>query len=153
MKKKILTAALMTTLVATLSVGATLAYLSATTSEVKNTFVAGQIGDLTLGESTDDYEDENGNHCYVVVPGQKITKDPVVTFTYADDNNKDTKKDTPRESSPNINITNEIPSNEPTLEMPEEEPVEEPTEEAPTEGEASYLPSPDELGISLVDND
>ena len=31
------------------------------------------------------------------------------------DTNKDTKKDTPRESSPEINITNEIPSNEPTL--------------------------------------
>jgi len=69
------------------------------------------------------------------------------------DDNKDNKKDTPKESSPDINITNEIPSNEPTLEMPEEEPVEEPTEEAPTEGEASYLPSPDEMGISLVDND
>ena len=68
------------------------------------------------------------------------------------DNNKNNKKDTPRESSPEVNITNELPGGEPTLEMPEEEPVEEPTEEAPTEDEASYLPSPDEMGLDLTGN-
>ena len=68
------------------------------------------------------------------------------------DNNKNNKKNTPKESSPEINITNELPGSEPTLEMPEEEPVEEPTEEAPTEDEASYLPSPDEMGLDLTGN-
>ena len=52
--------------------GGTLAYLMAKSSTVTNTFVAGEIGTLSLSETT-------GNS-YIVIPGVDITKDPVVTF-------------------------------------------------------------------------
>ena len=52
--------------------GGTLAYLMAKSSTVTNTFVAGEIGTLSLAETT-------GNS-YIVTPGVDITKDPVVTF-------------------------------------------------------------------------
>lgn len=52
--------------------GGTLAYLMAKSSTVNNTFVAGEIGTLTLSETT-------GNS-YIVTPGVDITKDPTVTF-------------------------------------------------------------------------
>ena len=52
--------------------GGTLAYLMAKSSTVTNTFVAGEIGTLSLSETT-------GNS-YIVTPGVEIKKDPVVTF-------------------------------------------------------------------------
>lgn len=59
--------------------GGTLAYLMTKSSTVKNTFVAGEIGTLTLNET-----DGNGNvvtaRSFIVTPGVDITKDPVVTF-------------------------------------------------------------------------
>ena len=55
-----------------IGVGGTLAYLMAKSAVVTNTFVAGNIGTLTLDETT-------GTN-YIVTPGVDITKDPVVTF-------------------------------------------------------------------------
>ena len=52
--------------------GGTLAYLMAKSAVVTNTFVAGNIGTLTLDETT-------GTN-YIVTPGVDITKDPTVTF-------------------------------------------------------------------------
>ena len=52
--------------------GGTLAYLMTKSATVTNTFVAGEIGTLSLAETT-------GNS-YIVTPGVDITKDPVVTF-------------------------------------------------------------------------
>lgn len=53
--------------------GGTLAWLMTKSSTVTNTFVAGNIGTLNLAETKGDE--------YIVTPGVKITKDPVVTFT------------------------------------------------------------------------
>lgn len=55
------------------TVGGTLAWLIATTTPVQNTFVAGDIGDLDLDETTGDE--------YIIIPGTEITKNPVVTFS------------------------------------------------------------------------
>lgn len=55
------------------TVGGTLAWLIATTTPVQNTFVAGDIGDLDLDETTGDK--------YIIIPGTEITKNPVVTFS------------------------------------------------------------------------
>lgn len=52
--------------------GGTVAYLMAKSSEVTNTFVAGDIGDLTLSETT--------GSSYLVTPGVDIDKNPKVTF-------------------------------------------------------------------------
>lgn len=53
--------------------GGTLAWLMTRSSTVTNTFVAGNIGTLTLTET-------KGNE-YIVTPGVNITKDPEVTFS------------------------------------------------------------------------
>lgn len=52
--------------------GGTLAWLMAKSSTVTNTFVAGEIGTLSLAETTGD--------SYIVTPGVDITKNPVVAF-------------------------------------------------------------------------
>ena len=68
-----------------------------------------------------------------------------------DDNKKGDNDSQQSRSRPN---ENEPPMETPSFGEPREEPeleLETP-EESPTEGEESYLPSPDELGISLVDN-
>jgi len=61
------------------TIGGTLAYLMTKSATVTNTFVAGEIGTLTLNET-----DGNGNvvttRSFIVTPGVDITKDPVVTF-------------------------------------------------------------------------
>lgn len=54
------------------TIGGTLAWLMTKSSTVTNTFVAGEIGTLTLAETTGD--------SYIVTPGVDIKKDPVVTF-------------------------------------------------------------------------
>lgn len=55
--------------VALVSVGGTIAWLTATTTPVTNTFTVGNI-DITLDETTTDYK---------MVPGNTIAKDPTVT--------------------------------------------------------------------------
>lgn len=55
------------------TVGGTLAWLITTSTQVQNTFVAGDIGDLDLNETT------GAN--YIIIPGTQIDKNPVVTFS------------------------------------------------------------------------
>lgn len=69
MKKKILVACLCVALAVLTIAGTTLAYLTATTGPVTNTFTVGNI-DITLTETTTDYK---------MVPGSPIAKDPKVT--------------------------------------------------------------------------
>ena len=90
-KKTILIVAAML-LVAALAVGGTLAYLTSTTAEVKNTFTVGDV-EITLTEtSTEDADkgilageevkDEAGNfvgYKYHILPGLEYDKEPVVT--------------------------------------------------------------------------
>lgn len=70
MKKKALLYVVSLLLVALVAVGGTLAWLKASTTPVVNTFAPSNIG-LTLEEAT--------KGPYKMVPGAKITKDPVVT--------------------------------------------------------------------------
>ncbi len=77
-------------LLVSLSVGATLAYLTSTTQTVKNTFTVGNVN-ITLDEVLlDDNGDivkengevkrtEDGNEDIHLLPGRKIPKDPTVT--------------------------------------------------------------------------
>ena len=102
MKKKTLTIAIALVLVVALAVGATYAYLTAKTGEVKNTFVAGSAvadGDLELFEhvankNTDGtytldtankaHAGENGVYnAYTVMPGVNLPKDPTVNVKAA----------------------------------------------------------------------
>lgn len=69
MTKKTLIAITAVVLVLFCTVGATLAWLVATTGEVKNTFTYGDIN-ITLAETTTNYK---------MVPGGTISKDPKVT--------------------------------------------------------------------------
>lgn len=69
MKKKTLALVLALTLLVAGVVGGTLAWLTATTSEVTNTFTVGDIN-IDLTETTTDYK---------MVPGNTIEKDPKVT--------------------------------------------------------------------------
>lgn len=97
MKKKTLTIAIALVLVVALAVGATYAYLTATTGEVKNTFAVGNVIDNTkfaLQEHKVAYNDTKGVYDYVLteagekqvatsntydklVPGTTAPKDPV----------------------------------------------------------------------------
>ena len=69
--KKIVTAGLALVMVAGISVAGTLAYLTAETEKVENTFTVGNV-DLTLAETTKTYK---------MVPGQDIAKDPKITLS------------------------------------------------------------------------
>lgn len=69
MKKKILVACLCVALAVLTIAGTTLAYLTATTESVTNTFTVGNI-DITLAETKTDFK---------MVPGSTIAKDPKVT--------------------------------------------------------------------------
>lgn len=77
MKKKILVACLCVALAVLTIAGTTLAYLTATTQEVKNTFTVGNV-DIALAETT--------GSDYHIVPGQNITKDPKVTVNANSEN-------------------------------------------------------------------
>ena len=68
MKKAVITAVALT-LVLCLAVGGTLAYLTAKTDPVTNTFTAGDVN-ITLEETKKDFK---------MVPGSEIDKDPKVT--------------------------------------------------------------------------
>lgn len=72
MKKKILVPVVATLMMVSGLVGGTLAYLTDTTEEVKNTFTVGNVN-IDLTES----EDLN----LKMVPGNTITKDPKVTVS------------------------------------------------------------------------
>ncbi len=65
-------------------IGATLAWLTDQTQEIKNTFTVGNI-DITLTETgATDSDDEDtlvDNNSYKMIPGFTITKDPKVTVT------------------------------------------------------------------------
>lgn len=69
MKKKTLVTALALVLVVCCAVGGVLAWLTAQTGPVVNTFTVGDIN-ITLAETTTDYK---------MVPGNDIAKDPTVT--------------------------------------------------------------------------
>lgn len=84
MKKKSMTVVLSLVLVLCLAVGGTLAWLTAKTDTVTNTFTVGDINlelyehvlqaDGTLGETTTN----SGNDNYKMVPGNTLPKDPTV---------------------------------------------------------------------------
>lgn len=96
MKKKTLTIAIALVLVVALAVGATYAYLTASSGPVKNTFVVGGAvanGDLKLFEhvanknadgsyTLDPAKETTGNE-YTVMPGVNLPKDPTVTVEKA----------------------------------------------------------------------
>lgn len=83
---KMLTTVLALLLVVGLSVGGTLAWLTATTDKVTNTFTVGDINikldeaplrnDNTLDEEADRIQ---ANNNYKIVPGGKSPKDPILT--------------------------------------------------------------------------
>ena len=96
MKKKTLTIAIALVLVVALAVGATYAYLTATTGEVENTFVAGgavKQSDLKLyehkanqnkdGTYTLDTKTPTTANSYTVMPGVDLPKDPTVEVAAA----------------------------------------------------------------------
>lgn len=97
MKKKTLTIAIALVLVVALAVGATYAYLTATTGPVTNTFTAGKAvaqGDLKLYEhlanqntdgtySLDKKANTVTSNTYTVMPGVNLPKDPTVEVTAA----------------------------------------------------------------------
>lgn len=72
--KKILVMAVAVAMVACVSIVGTLAWLTATTSEVKNTFTVGNIN-IKLEEDAG----KDASYQFKMVPGQTITKDPKVT--------------------------------------------------------------------------
>lgn len=98
MKKKTLTIAIALVLVVALAVGATYAYLKATTGPVENTFTAGGAvnqSDLKLYEhlakqntdgtySLDKTADPVTSNTYTVMPGVNLPKDPTVEVTKAE---------------------------------------------------------------------
>lgn len=69
MKKKSLALVLALAMIVVCVVGGTLAWLTATTPEVKNTFTTSDV-DITLTETTTNYQ---------MIPGYTIAKDPKVT--------------------------------------------------------------------------
>lgn len=82
MKKKTLTIAIALVLVVALAVGATYAYLTASSGPVKNTFTVGKVidqKDFTLQEHQVKYDDTTGLYVYVQNDGKK---QPVTTNTY-----------------------------------------------------------------------
>jgi len=66
------------TLLVGCAVGGTIAWLTATTEEVENTFTIGNIN-IDLDETA---TDEDGKKNYNFVPGQTLDKDPKVIVTY-----------------------------------------------------------------------
>lgn len=73
MKKKSVALVLALALVVVCIVGGTLAWLTATTGEVKNTFTTSDVN-ITLSETAG-----GQNHEFQMIPGYTITKDPKVT--------------------------------------------------------------------------
>lgn len=82
MKRKLIIA-LALCLALALGIGGTMAYLTATTTAVVNTFTIGNVG-LELKEEKGDLVD--GKHQFKMVPGNTIEKDPTVTVTAGSEN-------------------------------------------------------------------
>lgn len=78
--KKIALVMLAVALIVGATISGTLAWLTATTPAIKNTFVVGNIGTLTLKE-TDTDPAEGNQYNYTIIPGKNLTKDPKVTYT------------------------------------------------------------------------
>lgn len=84
-KKSLLTMVLALALVGAVGIGATLAYLSDTTTELKNTFTVGSGIDIDQDESDEstpedpDDRTEEGNEYDDIMPGDVLVKDPTVT--------------------------------------------------------------------------
>lgn len=95
MKKKILVACLCVALAVLTIAGTTLAYLTAKTAEVKNTFTIGKVSmdlwETADGKHTDtklndkDYIVKTRNDMFIV-PGEDVAKDPTVTITANSEN-------------------------------------------------------------------
>lgn len=79
--KRIVTLLLALVLILGCGIGGTLAYLTANTNEVTNTFVVGDIGTLDLEETKGEGKDD-GKKQFVIVPGVPMEKDPKVTYAY-----------------------------------------------------------------------
>lgn len=76
---KIVTALVAFTLVCCFAIGGTVAWLVTETDPVVNTFTYGDIN-ITLTETDTGDNDNNPNtNKYVMVPGNEITKDPLIT--------------------------------------------------------------------------
>lgn len=75
MKRKLIIA-LALCLALALGIGGTMAYLTAATGPVVNTFTIGNVG-LTLAEPVG----EAAHYQFKIVPGETVTKDPTVTVT------------------------------------------------------------------------
>ena len=82
MKRKLIIA-LALCLALALGIGGTMAYLTATTTAVVNTFTIGNVG-LELKEEKGDLVD--GKHQFKMIPGNTIDKDPTVTVTAGSEN-------------------------------------------------------------------
>lgn len=95
-KKNVLVMVLAMLLVCVMSVGGTIAWLTATTSPVINTFTSGNVAitlnegevyelgatgttDANLGTFTDDGATRVMDNTYQIIPGNKYDKDPTVT--------------------------------------------------------------------------
>ncbi|MBE5857386.1 MAG: hypothetical protein E7296_07435 [Lachnospiraceae bacterium] len=78
MKKSLITMLVALVLVAAVGVGATLAYLSDKTGTVKNTFTIGKV-DIDLTEYVDGEESAEGFDYTRVLPGARLSKNPVAT--------------------------------------------------------------------------
>ena len=76
MKKKAWVSLVAVVLVLCCAVGGTLAWLTAQTNEVKNTFTVGDIN-ITLTETGT----MNGNKSFQLIPGTEYSKDPKVSVT------------------------------------------------------------------------
>lgn len=91
MKKKTVALLLALVLVFGVAAGGTLAWLTAQTSEVKNTFTYGDINidlyehkydaDKNLLDATKEVRDATTNNNYIIIPGVNLPKDPKVTVT------------------------------------------------------------------------
>ena len=91
--KKIIATVIAMMLVCVVSIAGTLAYLTRSTEEVKNTFTSGVTANLTLDESkanedetspsgyTLDTDDRVQANSYSVKPGVDLPKDPIVTVS------------------------------------------------------------------------
>ena len=78
MKKKTIALVLACILCVGAGIGGTLAWLTATSGEVTNTFTAAKLGQVSISETDTD-------HDYLLTPGVDITKDPKLSFTRTDD--------------------------------------------------------------------
>jgi len=87
MKKKTVALLMVLTLLVGGIVGGTMAWLFDKTDSVTNTFVVGNIGELSLSEDTTATGANYKDGKYLITPGVDIVKNPVVTYTPATEGN------------------------------------------------------------------